>query len=76
MGNGKKSREKFVVAVKDVSQGSIRPGKILGTFRALEFARRALPRLGDREFGMTSRAAWCVGVFQNGNFVTDDRLWD
>ena len=61
-----KDKKKFVVAVKDVTKpGEIRQGKILGSYRQLEFAKRdhgSLARSEGLEY-------WRTGIFQNGKLV-------
>ena len=62
-----KDKDKFVVAVKDVSlPGQIRPGKVLGKYREREFAKRAQWSLAKRE----NRNIWQVGVFRNGKLLS------
>ena len=55
-----KKNEKFVVAVKDVSSGGIKPGKVLGTYRTIDFARNDFYKLAGRA-GLVS---WKVGIFK------------
>lgn len=57
--------KKIIVAVKDVSQKNIRPGKVLGSFRSVEFARHALSGLARKE-GLRN---WQIGFFQNGKLL-------
>lgn len=58
-----KNKDKFIVAVKDVSQpGQIRQGKILGKYREREFAERDKPTLARRQ----GLANWKLGIFQKG----------
>ncbi len=62
-----KDREKFFVAVKDVSApGQIRQGKILGKYRELSFARRDHYGLARAE-GLES---WKTGIFQHGKLTS------
>lgn len=58
-------KNKFFVAVKDVSSGSICQGKILGKYRKLEFAQRDRGKLARSAFVQI----WVVGIFQNGKLV-------
>lgn len=51
-----------MVAVKDISSGDIRPGKVLGKFRTREFAERDHSTLAIR----ANKQKWQVGIFQNG----------
>jgi len=61
-----KDKDKFIVAVKDVSRPGIRPGKKLGSFRKLEFARRDEYKLTQKE-GIAEN--WKVGIFYNGKLI-------
>jgi hypothetical protein len=54
--------KKFVVAVKDVSTGEIRSGKVLSEFRSKEFAEKARVTLARKE----SLDIWKVGIFLDG----------
>jgi len=56
---------KYIVAVKDVSSGNIRPGKKLGQYRTKDFAWHARSNLA-REKGLD---VWRIGVFYNGKLV-------
>ncbi|MFA5020467.1 MAG: hypothetical protein WC517_00150 [Patescibacteria group bacterium] len=61
-------KAKYVVAVKDISTGKILPGKVLGSFRAEEFARRDFSKLAQRECGW-ARTYHC-GIFFEGKIVS------
>ena len=54
-------KEKYVIAVKDVSSGEIRPGRILASYRKFEFANRDFQQVAARA-GYVSDC-WRCGVF-------------
>ncbi len=55
-------KQKYIVAVKDVSTGEIKPGKVLGQFRKREDAWQARFKLAE----MACLRTWKVGIFFNG----------
>ncbi|MDP2668266.1 MAG: hypothetical protein Q8P07_00295 [bacterium] len=59
------TKEKFVVAAKDISSGEIRPGKVLGKFRKIEFALQAHRKLADA----AGKKIWQTGIFQGGKLL-------
>ena len=60
-------KQRFIVAVKEIKDNKICPGRVLGQFRALDFALRARGRLAaEAGFGLCT---WKVGIFQNGKCV-------
>lgn len=59
-------KNQYIVAIKDVSSGEIRPGKVLGQYRRKEFADRDQQKLARR----AGCEYWHVGIFFQDKLVS------